>query len=86
MAEIPSFVSQLHSSQPEFKAAPVYSNPHTDPYPASDDEIPTVDYSLLFSDDHFHRSLALEYLRHACQEYGFFYVNFLSSTILYLSG
>ncbi|MED6134359.1 hypothetical protein PIB30_036311 [Stylosanthes scabra] len=43
-------------------------------YSASDDEIPTVDYSLLFSDDPAQRSVALEFLRHACEEFGFFYL------------
>ncbi|KAL2318385.1 hypothetical protein Fmac_032261 [Flemingia macrophylla] len=47
---------------------------HADLYPASDDEIPTVDYSLLFSEEPIHRFLALENLRQACQEYGFFYL------------
>ncbi|KAI4337888.1 hypothetical protein L6164_016254 [Bauhinia variegata] len=45
---------------------------HADQY--SDDEIPTVDYSLLFSDDPQQQSLALEYLSQVCQEYGFFYL------------
>lgn len=84
MAEITSFQAQLHSSEAKIKVAPVYSNAssqvveaghhYDDPYSASDDEIPTIDYSLLFSDDLDQRFLALEYLRHACQEYGFFYV------------
>ncbi|XVF37047.1 hypothetical protein REPUB_Repub19eG0112200 [Reevesia pubescens] len=38
------------------------------------DEIPTVDYSLLFSDDHGERAKALEHLGKACQEFGFFYL------------
>ncbi|KAK6257615.1 hypothetical protein QUC31_001074 [Theobroma cacao] len=37
-------------------------------------EIPTVDYSLLFSDDHVERANALEHLGKACQEFGFFYL------------
>ncbi|KAL4315117.1 hypothetical protein S245_051763 [Arachis hypogaea] len=43
-------------------------------YSAFDDEIPTVDYSLLFSHDPAQRFMALEFLRHACQEFGFFYL------------
>ncbi|XP_027337286.1 flavanone 3-dioxygenase 3-like [Abrus precatorius] len=61
MAEMSSFASQLYS-------------PQADPYLASDDEIPTVNYSLLFSNNSDHRSHALECLRKACQEYGFFYL------------
>ncbi|KAF7816772.1 flavanone 3-dioxygenase 3-like [Senna tora] len=45
-----------------------------DPYSACDDEIPTIDYSLLFSNDPHQRSLALEYLGQACHHYGFFYL------------
>jgi len=52
---------------------------NADLFPASDDDIPTVDYSLLFSDNPVQRFLALENLRHACQEYGFFYVKTFSS-------
>ena len=48
---------------------------HSDTYLASDEEIPTIDYSLLLSDDTNHRSIALELLCHACEEYGFFYVS-----------
>jgi len=44
-------------------------------YLASDEEIPTIDYSLLLSDDTNQRSMALELLCHACEEYGFFYVS-----------
>ncbi|KAK7377387.1 hypothetical protein VNO80_02811 [Phaseolus coccineus] len=47
---------------------------NADPFSASDDDIPTVDYSLLFSDNPVQRFLALENLRQACQEYGFFYL------------
>ncbi|KAJ1390881.1 Oxoglutarate/iron-dependent dioxygenase [Sesbania bispinosa] len=57
---------------------------HVNPYLAFDDEIPTIDYSLLFSDDPNQRLLAHEYLRQACQEYGFFYgiSDFFDSTTL----
>lgn len=48
---------------------------HHDNYLACDEEIPTVDYSMLLSDDTDQRSIALELLAHACQEYGFFYVS-----------
>ncbi|CAK8569465.1 unnamed protein product [Lathyrus sativus] len=47
---------------------------HNDNYLASDEEIPTIDYSLLLSDDSYQRSIALEFLAHACKEYGFFYL------------
>ncbi|KAL9331002.1 hypothetical protein ACSQ67_000612 [Phaseolus vulgaris] len=50
------------------------SHHNADPFSASDDDIPTVDYSLLFSDNPVQRFLALENLRQACQEYGFFYL------------
>ncbi|QCE03036.1 Isopenicillin N synthase-like [Vigna unguiculata] len=45
-----------------------------DPYSACDDEIPTVDYSLLFSNNPNQQLHALQCLRHACLEYGFFYL------------
>jgi hypothetical protein len=82
-----SFVSKTHNFQHEFEAAQIYSNAsphealgdhhHCDTYLASDDEIPTIDYSLLLSHDSEQRSIALELLGHACEEYGFFYVSFL---------
>ena len=81
MASIPV---QLPFSEPKLNVAPANSNAsprlaepdhhHSYPYSASDDEIPTVDYSLLFPDDSAQRFLALEHLRHACEEFGFFYV------------
>ncbi|GMN52982.1 hypothetical protein TIFTF001_022133 [Ficus carica] len=37
-------------------------------------EIPTIDYYILFSDDPNKSSKALDYLSHACQDYGFFYL------------
>ncbi|KAK7385084.1 hypothetical protein VNO78_30791 [Psophocarpus tetragonolobus] len=71
MAEITSSVTQLHySSEPKVNAT-IY---HNASYAASDDEIPTVDYFLLFSDNPVQRFLALENLRQACEEYGFFYL------------
>jgi len=88
MAQIASFVSKLHSFQPEFRGTPVYFNAsshealgehhHTSDnnYLASNEEIPTIDYSLLLSDDIDQRSIALELLGQACEEYGFFYVSF----------
>jgi len=48
---------------------------HSDTHLASDEEIPTIDYSLLLSDDSNQRSITLEILCHACEEYGFFYVS-----------
>ncbi|XP_027368299.1 flavanone 3-dioxygenase 3-like [Abrus precatorius] len=87
MAKITSFVTRLHSSvEPsKFNVAPLYHNfssqqlavagdQHADTYSAFDDEIPTVDYSILFSDDPDQQFLALEKLSHACHEYGFFYL------------
>ncbi|XP_028781576.1 flavanone 3-dioxygenase 3-like [Neltuma alba] len=47
---------------------------NSNPYSASDDEIPTVDYSLLFSDDPLQQSVALEHLGQASYNFGFFYV------------
>ncbi|GMI99182.1 hypothetical protein like AT2G44800 [Hibiscus trionum] len=40
----------------------------------SDDQVPTVDYSLLFSDDKNERAKSLDHLGKACQEFGFFYL------------
>ncbi|KAE8668613.1 peroxisomal (S)-2-hydroxy-acid oxidase GLO1-like [Hibiscus syriacus] len=39
-----------------------------------DDQIPTVDYSLLFSEDQNERAKSLEHLGKACEEFGFFYL------------
>lgn len=41
---------------------------------ATDDEIPTIDYNMIFSGDVDHRLKALQYLAYVCEEYGFFYV------------
>ncbi|KAB2094158.1 hypothetical protein ES319_A02G137200v1 [Gossypium barbadense] len=38
------------------------------------DEVPTIDYSLLFSENHDERAKSLEHLGKACQEFGFFYL------------
>jgi len=86
MAQIASFISKLHPFQPEVKATPVYfyasshealgEHHHSDNYLATNEEIPTIDYSLLLSDDTDQRSIALELLGQACEEYGFFYVSF----------
>jgi len=96
MAQITSSVSKSHSFPPEFKAAPVYFNVsshkalgehhHSDNYIASNEEIPTIDYSLLLSNDTDQRSITLELLSHACEEYGFFYVSFSIERIQFLSG
>jgi len=67
MAEISSLASLCHSSEPVLKE-------HADPYSACDDEIPTIDYSLLFSQNPNQQLHALQCLHHACLEYGFFYV------------
>ncbi|EXC32442.1 Leucoanthocyanidin dioxygenase [Morus notabilis] len=37
-------------------------------------DVPTIDYFMLFSNDPNQRSKALNYLRHVCQDYGFFYL------------
>lgn len=92
MDKIGSFPVQLHSSEPKLKGSKIQHNTSlevaghlpVDPYTAYDDKIPTIDYSLLFSHDPKKRSLALEYLRQACQEYGFFYVILLNSCLLLL--
>ncbi|KAK7244093.1 hypothetical protein RIF29_38911 [Crotalaria pallida] len=67
-----SHPAQLLSSEPKTKVAQLNSKASS--YSASDDEIPTIDYSQLFSDDIDQQFIALEYLRQACQEYGFFYL------------
>ncbi|XP_009366815.2 2-oxoglutarate-dependent dioxygenase 19 [Pyrus x bretschneideri] len=41
---------------------------------APDDEIPTIDYSMIFSGDVDQRPKALQYLAYVCEEYGFFYL------------
>ncbi|KAJ6735891.1 2-OXOGLUTARATE (2OG) AND FE(II)-DEPENDENT OXYGENASE SUPERFAMILY PROTEIN-RELATED [Salix viminalis] len=41
---------------------------------AVDEEIPTIDFFMLFSDDPIQQSKALDHLSHACDEYGFFYL------------
>ncbi|XVF64442.1 hypothetical protein PTKIN_Ptkin09bG0170100 [Pterospermum kingtungense] len=38
------------------------------------EEIPTVDYNLLFSNDHDEQAKSMEHLSKACQEFGFFYL------------
>ncbi|XP_027368300.1 1-aminocyclopropane-1-carboxylate oxidase 1-like [Abrus precatorius] len=77
-------MAETTSFDPELQVAPDYdsassqpaarTNHHSHHYSAVDDEIPTVDYSLIFSDDPDQRFLALENLRQACQEYGTFYL------------
>ncbi|XP_068475078.1 2-oxoglutarate-dependent dioxygenase 19-like [Phaseolus vulgaris] len=80
MAEISSFASQIQSSKPIFsnanfsELAVIEHLLHADLYSACDDEIPTIDYSLLFSDSPNQQLHALQCLRHACLEYGFFYL------------
>ncbi|XP_057986596.1 2-oxoglutarate-dependent dioxygenase 19-like [Hevea brasiliensis] len=46
---------------------------------AVDDKIPAIDYFMIFSDDHTQRSIALEHLAKACDDYGFFYVEYLKA-------
>ncbi|KAF9682688.1 hypothetical protein SADUNF_Sadunf05G0134700 [Salix dunnii] len=41
---------------------------------AVDEEIPTIDFFMLFSDDPVQQSRALNHLSYACDEYGFFYL------------
>ncbi|KAJ6681581.1 2-OXOGLUTARATE (2OG) AND FE(II)-DEPENDENT OXYGENASE SUPERFAMILY PROTEIN-RELATED [Salix koriyanagi] len=41
---------------------------------AVDEEIPTIDFFMLFSDDPIQQSKALDHLSYACDEYGFFYL------------
>jgi hypothetical protein len=41
---------------------------------AVDEDIPTIDFLMLFSDDPIQQSKALDNLSNACDEYGFFYV------------
>ncbi|BAT82175.1 hypothetical protein LR48_Vigan07g227200 [Vigna angularis] len=71
-------MAEITSTQPKLNVPPVEnitSSQHSaDLFSASNDNIPTVDYSLLFSDNPVQRFLALENLRQACQEYGFFYL------------
>ncbi|KOM57639.1 hypothetical protein LR48_Vigan11g067200 [Vigna angularis] len=80
MAEVSSFASQFQCydeapSNANLCELAVAEHVHDgDPYSACDDEIPTVDYSLLFSDNPNQQRDALQRLRHACLEYGFFYL------------
>ncbi|CAJ1971962.1 unnamed protein product [Sphenostylis stenocarpa] len=69
MAEITSTTTQFHFPPVNYNASS-----HAYLFSACDDDIPTVDYSLLFSDNPVQRFLALENLSQACQEYGFFYL------------
>ncbi|KAI9077575.1 hypothetical protein K1719_040507 [Acacia pycnantha] len=70
------------SSSEEYSSTPspvqpsnsIHSSTVTRSYSAFDDEIPTVDYSLLFSDDPLQQSLALEHLGQASYKFGFFYL------------
>lgn len=39
-----------------------------------DDQVPTIDYLMLFSTDPHQRSKALDHFTHACLDFGFFYV------------
>eukprot|EP00258_Populus_trichocarpa_P020367 XP_006388438.2 flavanone 3-dioxygenase 3 [Populus trichocarpa] len=41
---------------------------------AVDEDIPTIDFLMLFSDDPIQQSKALDNLSNACDEYGFFYL------------
>ncbi|KAF7816773.1 flavanone 3-dioxygenase 3-like [Senna tora] len=71
MANISS-LSLQNPSQPKFTGDSSIMASAIDLYSACDDAIPTIDYSLLFSNDPHQRSLALEYLGQACHHYGFF--------------
>jgi hypothetical protein len=42
--------------------------------PVDDVEIPTVDFTMLFSDDLDKRSRALEHINQVCKDFGAFYV------------
>jgi len=76
--------SQFQPSEPKLMEVPsnaIFSElavvehlHHADPYSACDDEIPTIGYSLLFSQNPNQQLHALQCLRDACLEYGFFYV------------
>jgi len=94
MAETSSFASQFHSSESKLMKATSIDNfselaveehlHHADPYSACDDEIPTIDYSLLLSENPNQQLHALQCLRHACLEYGFFYVTLFALVPYYL--
>ncbi|KAF3440137.1 hypothetical protein FNV43_RR18415 [Rhamnella rubrinervis] len=49
-------------------------NSSFDSIAAFDDEIPTIDYQLLFSHDPEQHSKALDELARVCEDYGFFYL------------
>ncbi|KAI9097786.1 hypothetical protein K1719_025557 [Acacia pycnantha] len=57
-------------------APPPTLKPSSESYSAKlvDDEIPTVDYCMLFSNDPDQASLPIEHLGKVCQDYGFFYL------------
>ncbi|KAK4273954.1 hypothetical protein QN277_017253 [Acacia crassicarpa] len=57
-------------------ASPPTLKPSSESYSAKlvDDEIPTVDYCMLYSNDPDQESLAIEHLGQVCQDYGFFYL------------
>ncbi|KAI9077558.1 hypothetical protein K1719_040490 [Acacia pycnantha] len=57
-------------------ASPPTLKPSGESYSAKlvDDEIPTVDYCMLFSNDPDQASLSIEHLGQVCQDYGFFYL------------
>lgn len=54
--------------------SPSIINPNDSVVAVEADEIPTIDYLMLFSDDFDERSKALENLGHVCKDFGFFYV------------
>ena len=65
----PKFISSFHSNNESSSL-----EGDSESYSIFDDEIPAVDYSLLFGDDTDQQSLALEHLDIACHDFGFFYV------------
>lgn len=76
MVQTPSPVLTEQPCQPKnITSVPLsHVNLSMTPVVAVDEEIPTVDYSMLFCDDLVQRSKALEWLSKACDDYGFFYV------------
>ncbi|KAM1135779.1 hypothetical protein TB1_033288 [Malus domestica] len=54
--------------------SPSIINPNDSVVAVGADEIPTIDYLMLFSNDFDERSKALENLGHVCKDFGFFYL------------
>ncbi|XP_015888473.3 2-oxoglutarate-dependent dioxygenase 19 [Ziziphus jujuba] len=72
MAGTASLLTQNFPSQPANTKSFVPTDSSPEAITAFDDEIPTIDYQLLFADDHDLRSKALAELGKICEEYGFF--------------